>query len=97
MHPFRLLSLSLSLFSLTTIAEINGRCSGPDAAGVWETTGICITTATCSEYGGEANSAGCPDDPEDVVCCVIGTPREAAPSQEVESAWTATAPPKAEL
>lgn len=33
------------------------------------TTGVCVTTSTCSSSGGIAISGACPSDPADVKCC----------------------------
>lgn len=61
----------VALFPLAAIAETNGHCSGT-ATGFWLSEGICEPTATCVHYGGAYITGGCPDDPEDVKCCLIG-------------------------
>ena len=50
---------------------VNGHCSGT-ASGTYLTYGICITTSTCNSYSGSYISGGCPNDPNNVRCCVIG-------------------------
>ena len=50
------------LFAIPTIlASINGKCTNSD--------GICITTDTCSNYGGQTYNEKCPTDPSNVKCC----------------------------
>ena len=55
---------------------LNGRCSGSSnggtATGAYLTDGICVTTSTCSSYSGSNIVGGCPNDPNNVRCCVIG-------------------------
>ncbi len=55
----------LFLILLLTISEIfasvNDKCTGRN--------GICITTGTCSSYGGKTYSGYCPYDPSNVLCC----------------------------
>ncbi|KAH8903355.1 hypothetical protein BR93DRAFT_201309 [Coniochaeta sp. PMI_546] len=62
----------ISLFPLAALATLNGHCSGSAATGVWKDNGICIKTSTCNQYHGEYKSGACPNDPDDVKCCVIG-------------------------
>ncbi|KAF8148772.1 hypothetical protein K438DRAFT_2087080 [Mycena galopus ATCC 62051] len=51
----------------STQAAVNGRCTGGGlAAGV----GVCISTSSCSEGGGTSLTGLCPDDPENIKCCV---------------------------
>jgi len=45
----------------STLAAVNGRCTGK--------TGICISTGTCSNYGGTSVVGKCPNDPNDIRCC----------------------------
>ncbi|KAH8592280.1 hypothetical protein B0O99DRAFT_663239 [Bisporella sp. PMI_857] len=61
----------LALFPFSAFAALNGHCSGT-ATGSYLTHGICIHTGTCTSYGGKYISGGCPSDPSDVRCCVIG-------------------------
>jgi hypothetical protein len=66
-----MLTLTLALFPLSTLAALNGRCTGAPAAGIYQNDGICIHTATCRSNGGTYISGGCPYDVEDVKCCII--------------------------
>lgn len=61
-----------ALFPVAALATLNGHCTGSAATGVWKDHGICIKTSTCDQYHGEYKSGACPDDPNDVKCCVIG-------------------------
>ena len=61
MHFDSKLVLILLAIISTTFAKLNGQCSGR--------SGICISTGTCSNYGGESFSGKCPSDPNDVKCC----------------------------
>ena len=50
------------LASISTIfAYVNGPCSGR--------SGICVSTATCNNYGGTILNGFCPNDPSDIKCC----------------------------
>lgn len=61
----------LSLFPLRALATVNGHCSGT-ATGDYLKYGICITTSNCNSYDGSYISGGCPNDVENVKCCVVG-------------------------
>jgi len=50
---------------------LNGHCSGT-ATSYYKSDGICITTATCDSYGGSYITGGCPSDPDNVKCCLVG-------------------------
>ncbi|KAF3768979.1 hypothetical protein M406DRAFT_243966, partial [Cryphonectria parasitica EP155] len=67
----------LSLLPLTTLATIDGHCSGT-ATGEYLEYGICISTATCSDYGGSYITGGCPNDPNNIKCCVVGLEKSAS-------------------
>ena len=56
----KLILILLSIIS-NIFASLNGKCSGRN--------GICISTSTCSNYGGQTFSGKCPSDPNDVKCC----------------------------
>lgn len=68
----RVSSFLLPLFPLATVATLNGHCTGSAATGDWKEYGICIKTSTCNSYNGAYKSGACPNDPDDVKCCVIG-------------------------
>ena len=53
--------LILLLAISTTLASVNGPCSGRD--------GICIDSSTCSNYGGTTFSGKCPKDANNIKCC----------------------------
>ena len=61
----------LAFFPLAALATIDGHCSGT-ATGEWLTDGICEPTATCDYYSGKYITGGCPNDPDDVKCCLVG-------------------------
>ncbi|KAH8647898.1 hypothetical protein BX600DRAFT_518304 [Xylariales sp. PMI_506] len=68
MHPFWL----LPIFPLRTITQVNGPCGG-NATGAWLSDGICIDELTCSEgFNGTTTSGGCPDDANNIKCCLVG-------------------------
>ncbi|KAJ6595899.1 hypothetical protein DFH09DRAFT_1259068 [Mycena vulgaris] len=48
-------------------AALNGACSG---GGLATGVGICITTANCAAGGGTSLVGLCPNDPNNVRCCV---------------------------
>ena len=58
-------NLKLILTLLVSIpivfAAVNGKCSGRD--------GICISSSSCSNFGGTTYSGKCPSDPNDIKCC----------------------------
>jgi hypothetical protein len=62
----------LTILPLTAMATLNGHCSGAAATGVWKANGICIKTSTCDSYNGQYKSGACPNDADDVKCCIIG-------------------------
>ena len=53
--------LSLLATVPTSLAAINGRCSGRN--------GICIATSTCSNAGGISYTGRCPNDASNIKCC----------------------------
>jgi hypothetical protein len=55
------LILSLLVTIPSTLAAVNGKCTGRN--------GICISTANCSKYGGKSFTGKCPSDPNDIKCC----------------------------
>jgi hypothetical protein len=61
----------VTLFPLLALAEVNGKCSGV-ATGDYLSDGICEPTATCDYYHGSYINNGCPNDADDVKCCLIG-------------------------
>jgi hypothetical protein len=65
-------SYVLALFPVAALAALNGRCTGSAATGTWGSHGICVSTSTCTSYGGEYKSGACPYDPDNVKCCVVG-------------------------
>ena len=55
-------SFLILLLTISKIfASVNDKCTGRN--------GICITTSTCSSYGGKTYSGYCPYDPSNVLCC----------------------------
>ncbi|KAF4534501.1 uncharacterized protein LTHEOB_3309 [Lasiodiplodia theobromae] len=64
MHVSTILSPLLFLLPLTTLAKLNGPCTG--AA---NKPGVCIKTSSCTSGGGTYISGACPNDPNDVKCC----------------------------
>lgn len=64
MHVSTILSALLFLLPLTTLAKLNGPCTG--AA---NKPGVCIKTSSCTSGGGTYISGACPNDPNDVKCC----------------------------
>ena len=55
------LILTLLVIIPSIFAYVGGECNGRN--------GICISTSTCSNYGGTSYSGNCPSDPNDVKCC----------------------------
>ena len=53
--------LILLLTISSTLASVNGPCSGRD--------GICIDSSKCSSYGGTTYSGKCPKDANNIKCC----------------------------
>lgn len=53
------------------MATVNGHCSGT-ATGHYKSKGICVSTTTCNTYKGSYINGGCPSDPNDIKCCLIG-------------------------
>jgi hypothetical protein len=62
----------VTIFPLAAMAALNGRCTGSKATGEWAEHGICIRTSTCSDYNGVYKTGACPNDPDNVKCCIIG-------------------------
>jgi hypothetical protein len=62
----------IALFPLASMATLNGRCTGSKATGEWGDHGICIRTSTCDDNGGVYKTGACPNDPDNVKCCIIG-------------------------
>jgi len=71
MYPFTLFLAVFTLLPISTLASLNGHCTGSKATGQWKSDGICIKTSTCKKYKGSYTSGACPYDPDDVKCCVI--------------------------
>jgi hypothetical protein len=46
----------------------NGQCNGAN-----NTPGVCVSTSSCTSAGGSYISNACPDQPEDIKCCVKPT------------------------
>jgi len=61
MHFNSKLILTLLYSIPSTLAAVNGGCTGRD--------GICISTANCSKYGGQSFTGKCPNDANDIKCC----------------------------
>ena len=61
MHFISKLILILLAVVSSTLAAVNGRCSGRN--------GICISTANCAKYNGVSFSGKCPSDANDINCC----------------------------
>ena len=59
----RSLSLILPLLS-TAVAAVNGPCS------IDGTPGVCVTTSDCAAGDGSFRSGFCPNDPDNVKCCI---------------------------
>jgi len=55
------LILTLLITIPTIFAAVNDKCTGRN--------GICINSATCSQFGGTTFSGKCPSDPNDIKCC----------------------------
>ena len=64
-------SYVIALFPVVALAAVNGKCSGT-ATGFWLSDGICEPTATCDYYHGTYITGGCPNDVDDVKCCLVG-------------------------
>ncbi|KAK0613726.1 hypothetical protein B0T14DRAFT_569740 [Immersiella caudata] len=64
-------AIILLSFPFSTLAALNGRCTGSKATGQWKEEGICIKTSTCRRYKGRTTNGACPNDPDDVKCCLI--------------------------
>jgi hypothetical protein len=66
----------LAIFPLAAFAALNGPCTGaPDgtATGLWLSEGVCVTDCVDSRgAAGKTISGGCPFDPDDVLCCLVG-------------------------
>lgn len=62
----------ITLFPMAALATLNGHCSGSAATGVWKDNGICVKTSTCNQYKGQYKSGACPNDADDVKCCIVG-------------------------
>jgi hypothetical protein len=61
--------LALLPFIAVVSATLNGHCAGSDT---WGEYGICVWTETCDYYGGIHTDGACPDDVDDIKCCVVG-------------------------
>jgi len=61
MHFKTKVVLSLLITIPSSLAAVNGKCSGRN--------GICISTANCGAYGGKSYTGKCPSDPNDIKCC----------------------------
>ncbi|KAL8950654.1 MAG: hypothetical protein Q9222_003313 [Ikaeria aurantiellina] len=55
---------SLLLLPTLILASLNGPCS------IDGTPGVCITTTSCSSADGSFRSGFCPNDPDNVRCCI---------------------------
>lgn len=65
-----ILPIALSFLPSVVQAALNGRCAhGSDAE--FNNFGICVKTSTCAHYNGRTKNNLCPDDPDDVKCCVV--------------------------
>ncbi|KAH7375199.1 hypothetical protein B0T11DRAFT_269870 [Plectosphaerella cucumerina] len=67
--------LFLAVFPVAALAALNGRCTGDQATGLWKADGICLTTTTCSNRGGKTKDGACPNDGNNIKCCVINESR----------------------
>ena len=56
--------LRLAFVAVTVLASINGPCT------IGEQAGTCVATADCTAKGGSFQDNFCPDDPDDIKCCV---------------------------
>jgi len=61
MHFISKFTLTLLVTLPSTLAAVNGKCSGRN--------GICISTSTCNSYGGTKYTQKCPNDASTVLCC----------------------------
>ncbi|KAK4183643.1 hypothetical protein QBC35DRAFT_92459 [Podospora australis] len=77
----------LAALPLTALAAVNGRCTGSAATGNWGTHGICVTTGTCNSFAGAYKTGACPNDPDNVKCCVIGVTPAAATNPCGGASW----------
>ena len=59
--PKIILTLIIAAIIPSTLAAVNGKCTGRD--------GICISANTCSSYHGQTFSGKCPADPNGILCC----------------------------
>jgi hypothetical protein len=66
-----LLPFFLFILPQSSLAALNGRCTGSKATGEWKESGICIKTSTCAKYKGKTKTGACPYDPDNVKCCII--------------------------
>jgi len=55
------LILALSITLPSTLAAVNGSCTGRN--------GVCLSTAKCNENGGQIFTGKCPNDPTNIKCC----------------------------
>jgi hypothetical protein len=77
MHPVYLIA---ALFPAAAFATLYGHCSGT-ATGEYKTDGICDYTTDCTGRGGSHIVGGCPNDSDDITCCVIGLEQSVASKQ----------------
>jgi len=61
MHLNSKLVLSLLVAIPSTLAAVNGKCTGRN--------GICISSANCKKFSGKSYTGKCPKDPNDIKCC----------------------------
>jgi hypothetical protein len=67
-----IIALVLAWLPFAVLGKLSGPCTGDQATGLWGSHGICITTGTCKKRGGVYKKGACPDDKEDVKCCLLG-------------------------
>src|SRR5690349_19136116 len=61
---FFLLSSIIHASSLLVRSEVNGPCTGAGGA-----PGVCVSTSSCTEAGGQYISNACPGTPTNIKCC----------------------------
>ncbi|KAH7303984.1 hypothetical protein B0I35DRAFT_445999 [Stachybotrys elegans] len=67
-----------AILPLPAFATEYGRCTGSQATGNWGSHGICMDYRECNAEGGAYKSGACPNDPNEIRCCVIGFPPESS-------------------
>jgi len=65
MHFNSKLVLSILATVPSILAAFNGRCTGSYSSG------ICIYSSSCFEYGGNDEVGKCPYDPNEITCCQL--------------------------